>query len=161
MPAYYDGTLFTVNMKQMPNSDPLIGHNSSINTIYASNDLDEEQDFVPVLDAIQGVPVRRAVPTTEPLTLSLVAGRLGQLFSVLQEVDAAPTPQAAANVNELRAAVPALTAKWKALRSAELMALNAKLRAAGLAEIKVEEKPLSRVIGVDVNVRRGEVAGEE
>jgi hypothetical protein len=54
MPAYYDGELFTVNMKEMPNSDPLIGHNGSINTIYASNDLDEEQDFIPVLDAIQG-----------------------------------------------------------------------------------------------------------
>ena len=54
MPAFYDGELFTVNMKEMPNSDPLIGHNQSINTIYASNDLDEEQDFVPVLDAIQG-----------------------------------------------------------------------------------------------------------
>jgi len=54
MPAFYDGELFTVNMKEMPNSDPLIGHNSSINTIYASNDLDEEQEFIPVLDAIQG-----------------------------------------------------------------------------------------------------------
>ena len=54
MPAYYDGELFTVNMTQLPNSDPLIGHNPSINTIYASNDLDEEQDFIPVLDAIQG-----------------------------------------------------------------------------------------------------------
>jgi hypothetical protein len=54
MPAFYDGVLFTVNMKQMPASDPLIGNNQSINTIYASNDLDEEQDFIPVIDAIQG-----------------------------------------------------------------------------------------------------------
>jgi hypothetical protein len=54
MPAFYDGELFTVNMKEMPNSDPLIAHNGSINMIFASNDLDEEQDFVPVLDAIQG-----------------------------------------------------------------------------------------------------------
>ncbi len=54
MPAYYDGELFTVNMKEMPNSDPLIEHNKSINAIYASNDLDEEQDFIPVIDAIQG-----------------------------------------------------------------------------------------------------------
>ena len=54
MPAFYDGQLFTVNMKEMPNSDPLLQHNKSTNTIYASNDLDEEQDFVPVLDAIQG-----------------------------------------------------------------------------------------------------------
>ena len=54
MPAFYDGELFTVNMKEMPASDSLIGHNPSINTIYASNDLDEEQDFMPVIDAIQG-----------------------------------------------------------------------------------------------------------
>ena len=56
MPAYYDGQLFTVNMKEMPEdaSASLIANNSSINKIYASNDLDEEQDFIPVIDAIQG-----------------------------------------------------------------------------------------------------------
>ncbi len=32
----------------------LLATNPSINTIYASNDLDEEQDFIPVIDAIQG-----------------------------------------------------------------------------------------------------------
>jgi hypothetical protein len=56
MPAYYDGELFTVNMKEQPDnaSAALIGKNPSINEIYASNDLDDEQDFVPVIDAIQG-----------------------------------------------------------------------------------------------------------
>jgi hypothetical protein len=56
MPAYYDGDLVTVNMKEMPEdaSASLIGKNSSINKIYASNDLDDEQDFLPVIDAIQG-----------------------------------------------------------------------------------------------------------
>jgi hypothetical protein len=56
MPAFYDGEVFTVNMKEMPDkaSDSLRGSNMSINTIYASNDLDEEQDFTPVIDAIQG-----------------------------------------------------------------------------------------------------------
>lgn len=56
MPAFYDGELFTVNMKEMPDnaSDSLRANNMSINTIYASNDLDEEQDFTPVIDAIQG-----------------------------------------------------------------------------------------------------------
>src|SRR5260221_5917556 len=38
----------------MPASDAIIGHNSSLNVIYATNDLDEEQDFVPVINAIQG-----------------------------------------------------------------------------------------------------------
>jgi hypothetical protein len=56
MPAFYEGELFTVNMKEMPDnaSDSLIGENPSVNEIYASNDLDEEQDFIPVIDAIQG-----------------------------------------------------------------------------------------------------------
>src|SRR6185436_11108355 len=51
MPAYYDGELFTVNMFEVPASDPIIAHNSSSNIIYATNDLDEEQDFVPVINA--------------------------------------------------------------------------------------------------------------
>lgn len=56
MPAFYDGNQFTVNMKEMPGgaSAALQAHNTSINQIYASNDLDDEQDFVPVIDAIQG-----------------------------------------------------------------------------------------------------------
>src|SRR5437763_2644043 len=56
MPAYYDGELFTVNMKEQPDnaSAALIAKNQSINQIYASNDLDDEQDFIPVIDAIQG-----------------------------------------------------------------------------------------------------------
>jgi hypothetical protein len=54
MPAFYDGELFTVNIFEVPASDPLIERDPTINIIYASNDLDDEQDFVPVLDAIQG-----------------------------------------------------------------------------------------------------------
>jgi hypothetical protein len=56
MPAYYEGELFTVNMKELPStaSASLIGRNRSLNEIYATNDLDEEQDFIPVIDAIQG-----------------------------------------------------------------------------------------------------------
>ena len=54
MPAYHDGSLFVVNMKEMPASDPLIEHNPGTNQIYASNDLDEEQEFIPVIDSIQG-----------------------------------------------------------------------------------------------------------
>ena len=43
-------------MKEMPAGaeGSLVPNDPSINTIYASNDLDEEQTFTPVLDAIQG-----------------------------------------------------------------------------------------------------------
>ncbi len=55
MPAFYEGELFTVNMFEVPAAEgSLLENNPSINTIYASNDLDEEQDLVPVIDAIQG-----------------------------------------------------------------------------------------------------------
>lgn len=56
MPAYYDGELFTVNMKEQSEAAnaALIGANQNLNEIYASNDLDEEQDFIPVINAIQG-----------------------------------------------------------------------------------------------------------
>ena len=55
-PAYYDGELFTVNMKELPGdaSAAVMAHNGSMNQIYASNDLDDEQDFISVIDAIQG-----------------------------------------------------------------------------------------------------------
>jgi hypothetical protein len=55
-PAYYDGELFTVNMKELPEdaSAAVMAHNGSMNQIYASNDLDDEQDFISVIDAIQG-----------------------------------------------------------------------------------------------------------
>ncbi|HET7469579.1 MAG TPA: hypothetical protein VFJ81_07880 [Gemmatimonadales bacterium] len=55
-PAYYDGVLFTVNMKELPEdaSAAVIANNESMNQIYASNDLDDEQDFISVIDAIQG-----------------------------------------------------------------------------------------------------------
>ena len=56
MPAYYDGELFTVNMKEQSEAAnaAIIGANQNLNEIYSSNDLDEEQDFIPVINAIQG-----------------------------------------------------------------------------------------------------------
>jgi hypothetical protein len=56
MPAFYEGTQVTVNMKEMPDhaSASTIANNKSINTIYAYADLDDPQPFEPVIDAIQG-----------------------------------------------------------------------------------------------------------
>ena len=52
MPAFYDDELFTINIYQL--SKNLVGKNPNLNMIFATNDLDEEQDFIPVIDAIQG-----------------------------------------------------------------------------------------------------------
>src|SRR2546422_11422054 len=57
MPAYYDGTLFTINFKEQPpgSEQSLLTHNHSINTIYQSDGcMPGGQMFVSVLDAIQG-----------------------------------------------------------------------------------------------------------
>ena len=55
-PAFYEGELFTINMKELPAaaSASILAKNQSLNEIYASNDLDDEQDFISVIDAIQG-----------------------------------------------------------------------------------------------------------
>jgi hypothetical protein len=53
-PVFYEGKRVTVNMFEVPASEALLENNPNINTIYASNDLDEEQDFLSVIDAIQG-----------------------------------------------------------------------------------------------------------
>jgi hypothetical protein len=53
-PVFYEGKQVTVNMFEVPSSETLLDHNKSINTIYASNDLDDAQDFLSVIDAIQG-----------------------------------------------------------------------------------------------------------
>jgi hypothetical protein len=53
-PVFYEGQRVTVNMFEVPASEALLQNNANTNTIYASNDLDEEQDFLSVIDAIQG-----------------------------------------------------------------------------------------------------------
>ena len=54
-PVFYEGEHVTVNMFEVPAAEgSLLDNNRSVNTIYASNDLDDEQDFLSVIDAIQG-----------------------------------------------------------------------------------------------------------
>ena len=53
-PVFYEGKQVTVNMFEVPSSETLLDHNRSTYTIYATNDLDDEQDFLSVIDAIQG-----------------------------------------------------------------------------------------------------------
>jgi hypothetical protein len=56
MPAFYDGEQFTINSVELPEdaSAATIASNQSLNQIYATNDLDDPQDLVPVISAIQG-----------------------------------------------------------------------------------------------------------
>jgi hypothetical protein len=93
MPAFYDGELFTVNMFEVPASEALIDHNGSINTIFATNDLDEEQDFIPVIDAIQGEGFN---PLWQQVLIVFNAGFTPHQFFDDEEVEAAaegPNPE--------------------------------------------------------------------
>ena len=57
IPAYYDGELFTINLKDQPiNAQAaLLAHNGSINTIYRSDQCAAAgHPLIAVLDAIQG-----------------------------------------------------------------------------------------------------------
>jgi hypothetical protein len=57
MPAYYDGTLFNINFKELPagGEAATLKHNGSINVIYMSDQAEAHGfTFVSVIDAIQG-----------------------------------------------------------------------------------------------------------
>ena len=66
MPAFYDGELFTINLKELPPDAErsVLAHNKSINHIYMSDQaVSLGFDFISVLDAIQGTekePVPRS-----------------------------------------------------------------------------------------------------
>ncbi len=88
MPAFYEGTQVTVNMKQLPDSASAatIDHNKSINTIYAYADLDEHQPFAPVIDAIQGEGFN---PLWQQVLIQFNSGFAPQQFTSEDEVLAA------------------------------------------------------------------------
>jgi hypothetical protein len=97
MPAYYEGQLFTVNMKELSEnaSESVIAKNQSLNEIYASNDLDEEQDFIPVIDAIQGEGFN---PLWRQILIVFNAGFPPHQFVSEDEIEAAaagPNPEIA------------------------------------------------------------------
>jgi photosystem II stability/assembly factor-like uncharacterized protein len=74
-------------------------------------------------------------PTTGQENLSRLNLELGTLYRAVDSADAAPTTaQAAASAN-LEKALASLLARWDALKSHDLPALNQQLQAAGLAKI--------------------------
>jgi len=88
MPAYYEGELFTVNMKELSDtaSDSIIDKNPSLNEIYTTKDLDEEQDFIPVIDAIQGEEFN---PLWRQILIVFNPGFTPRQFTSEDQIDAA------------------------------------------------------------------------
>ena len=56
IPALFNGQSVTINVKELSDtaSASIIAHNKSLQIIYVTNDLDEHQDFAPVINAVPG-----------------------------------------------------------------------------------------------------------
>jgi hypothetical protein len=91
MPAYYDGELVTINsMEVSETAGDQIASNPSHNDIFVTNDLDDEQDFVPVIDAIPGDGFN---PLWEQIRIVFNPGVTPHQFLSDEEVEAAAAGQ--------------------------------------------------------------------
>lgn len=87
MPAFYDGVEFTVNMMEVSDhASESLATNPSLNEIYTTEDLDEEQEFMPVLDAIQGDGFN---PLWEQILIVFNPGFTPRQFTSDTDIDAA------------------------------------------------------------------------
>jgi hypothetical protein len=101
-------------------------------------------DFERKVEALEGPPAAgfgggRGAAPEGPDTLNSMRAALSQLLGLLQGADVAPTTQLAAAVGERRAALAKLLARWDALKGSELSSLNAKLKAAQVPPITVDD----------------------
>jgi hypothetical protein len=82
MPAYYDGQLFTINLKELPPDaeKAALAHNSQINIIYTAD------GFIDVLDAIQGDGFN---PLWQEVEIDFNAGYTPHQFFSDTEIEAA------------------------------------------------------------------------
>ena len=82
-----------------------------------------------------GPPAGAAAAANAKPTIASVTGRVRTLFNLFEDVDAAPTPAAAAAVPVVREESRALQESWQLIRAQDIAALNQELGAAGLPTI--------------------------
>lgn len=70
-------------------------------------------------------------------TVATTTGRLRTLFNLMEDVDLAPTPQAAAAVPDVVKDSHSLQETWQAIKSQDIPALNQELRGAGLPVLEI------------------------
>jgi hypothetical protein len=92
--------------------------------------------FSQKLDAFAGAEGRRRRGTQQAPTLSSVRGSLFEMFSVLQDADVAPTPQAAQAVPVLTQSTQTLVKQWEELQKTELPQLKSQLRIKELPQVQ-------------------------
>jgi hypothetical protein len=86
------------------------------------------------LDVLAGVEGGRPDPAGKP-TIRSATTKLTTLFSVMQDVDAAPTPSVVIAVAQLQTDAQLLITQWEVISSQDIPALNQELRAAGLPQL--------------------------
>ncbi|HEX8798912.1 MAG TPA: glycoside hydrolase, partial [Terriglobales bacterium] len=104
--------------------------------------------FTQKLDAFAGAEGRRRRGTQQAPSLSSVRGSLFELFSVMQDADAAPTAQTANAVPVLSQSTQNLLKQWEELQKTELPQLKSQLRIKDLPQIR---KPLELLEGITSN----------
>ena len=105
--------------------------------------------FSQKLDAFAGAEGRRRRRGTQQApTLSSVRGSLFEMFSVLQDVDAAPTPQAAQAVPVLSQSTQTLLKQWEEIQKSDLPQLKSKMGITSLPQIAGD---LSLSGGITIN----------
>jgi hypothetical protein len=75
---------------------------------------------------------------TAQTTFRSINGELMTLYSLLEDADGEPTTQAMSAIRAVQRDFADLQARWSRLRTTDLAALNAKLRAAGQQPIAIE-----------------------
>ena len=68
--------------------------------------------------------------------MTTTTGRLRTLFNLMEDVDVAPTPQAAAAVPDIVKDSQSLQEIWRQITSQDMAALNQELRGAGLPVVE-------------------------
>jgi len=104
--------------------------------------------FSQKLDAFAGNGGRRRRGNPQASTLSSVRGSLFEMFSVLQDVDLAPTPQAAQAVPVLHNSTQTLQNQWEEIQKTDLPQLKSQL---GIAALPMLAQPFTSSVGVTTN----------
>jgi hypothetical protein len=93
------------------------------------------------LSALSGSRRGRFAPGPSTLSLSRVAGEIGELYRQVWGADVAPTAAQMAALAAVEKDYAEVMRRWKAIKSTDLPALNRQLSAGRLPVIKVEAEP--------------------